>query len=101
MMASSRSLSVFSLNACKWFERKIPERYSMSCTSTKIRLSALSLKGIDAQSLLQHLNNVRGLMDALFKTCTGSGEVCGEATPELIKTLAGSPVRLFSPYQAL
>lgn len=36
--------------ARKWFERKIPER-SMSCISRKIRLSALSLKGIVTHSL--------------------------------------------------
>jgi hypothetical protein len=40
-------------------------------------------------------------MDAMLKTCTGSGEVCGNATPELIKALEGSPVRLFSPFQSL
>jgi quinol monooxygenase YgiN len=55
----------------------------------------------DVQSLLQHQNNIGGLMDDLFKTCTGSGVVCGEATPELIKALEGSPARLFSPSQHL
>jgi len=55
----------------------------------------------DSQSLLEHLNNIGELMGALLKTCTGSGEVCGKASPELIKALDGSPVRLFSPYKAL
>jgi quinol monooxygenase YgiN len=55
----------------------------------------------DVQSLLQHQNNMGKLMDGLFKTCTGSGVVCGKATPELIKALEGSPVRLFSPFQHL
>ena len=55
----------------------------------------------DSESLLKHHKNVGGLMDALLKTCTGSGELCGTATPELLKALEGSPVRLFSPYQAL
>jgi hypothetical protein len=55
----------------------------------------------DVQSLLEHQNNVGGLMDALLKTCTVSSEVCGTATPELIKALDGSPLRLFSPYQTL
>src|SRR3954447_8321177 len=41
----------------------------------------------DVQSLLQHQNNIAGLMDALVKTCTVSGEACGQATPELIKAL--------------
>ncbi len=55
----------------------------------------------DVQSLLQHQNNIGGLMAALLKTCTASGEACGEATQELIKALGRSPVRLFTPYQAL
>jgi quinol monooxygenase YgiN len=55
----------------------------------------------DVEAMLQHQNNLGGLMAALFETCTGSGEACGKATPELIKALAGSPVRLFSPSQAL
>jgi len=52
------------------------------------------------QALLQHQNNIGGLMGTLLETCTGSGEACGKATPELIKALEGSPVRLFTPYQA-
>jgi quinol monooxygenase YgiN len=55
----------------------------------------------DVQSLVEHHNNVGGLMAALLKTCTGSSEVCGTATPELIKALGGSPVRLFNLYQTL
>jgi len=55
----------------------------------------------DVQSLLHHQNNLGGLMDALLKTCTASGEACGKTTPELVKALAGSPVRLFTPYQTL
>ena len=55
----------------------------------------------DVQALLEHHNNIGGLMDALVKTCTGASEVCGTATPELIKAFDGSPVRLFSPYQTL
>jgi quinol monooxygenase YgiN len=55
----------------------------------------------DLQALQQHANNVSGLMEALLKTCTGASVVCGTETPELIKTLAGSPVQLFSPYLTL
>jgi hypothetical protein len=57
--------------------------------------------GISSGRMLPHQNNLGGLMDALLKTCTGSGDACGKATPELIQALAGSPVRLFSPYQTL
>ena len=55
----------------------------------------------DSQSLLEHHKNIGGLMDAILQTCTGSGEVCGAATPELAQALEGSPVRLFRPYLAL
>jgi quinol monooxygenase YgiN len=55
----------------------------------------------DVQSLVQHHNNVGALITALLKTCTGSSDVCGTITPELIKALDGAPAQLFSPYQAL
>ena len=55
----------------------------------------------DVQSLLQHQKNIGGLMDALLQTSTGSGVACGKASPELVKVLEGSPVQLFTPYQAL
>jgi quinol monooxygenase YgiN len=55
----------------------------------------------DLLSLLQHQNNIGGLMAALLETSTGSSVACGKATPELIKALEGSPVQLFTPYHAL
>jgi hypothetical protein len=41
------------------------------------------------------------LMTSMFTTCTRSGEVCGNAGPELVKALEGAPVRIFRPFQAL
>ncbi|AYC32985.1 hypothetical protein D3880_11660 [Pseudomonas cavernae] len=55
----------------------------------------------DSQALMEHLKNIGGLMDAMLKTCTAAGEVCGNAAPELVRVLEGSPVRLFTPYQSL
>ena len=55
----------------------------------------------DSQSLLKHMKNIGDLMTAMLNTCTASGEVCGTASPELVKALDGAPVRLFVPYQAL
>jgi quinol monooxygenase YgiN len=55
----------------------------------------------DSESLLQHMKNIGGLMQDMLNTSTISGEICGAASPELIKALDGTPVRLFSPYQAL
>ena len=53
----------------------------------------------DVQALLEHHKNIGALRDLLLQTCTVSSEVCGTATPELLKALDGTPVRLFSPYQ--
>jgi len=55
----------------------------------------------DSQSLVDHLRNLGTLMDAMLKTCTAHGELCGNASPELVKGLEGSPVQLFTPYQSL
>jgi quinol monooxygenase YgiN len=53
----------------------------------------------DVQALMEHQNNIGELRDVLLQTCTVSSEVCGTATPELIRALDGTPVRLFSFYQ--
>lgn len=55
----------------------------------------------DFHALLDHQRHMGGLMEALLETCTVSSDALGDATPELIKALEGSPVRLFSPYQTL
>jgi quinol monooxygenase YgiN len=55
----------------------------------------------DLQALLEHHAHVGGLMNALVETCTLVSDVCGMPTPELVEALAGSPVRLLRPYQAL
>jgi quinol monooxygenase YgiN len=55
----------------------------------------------DVRALLEHQQNMAGLMPALAKTCTLASDAFGTATPELMKALEGSPVRLFSPYQTL
>jgi quinol monooxygenase YgiN len=55
----------------------------------------------DVRALLEHQQNMAGLMTALAKTCTLASDAFGTATPELMKALEGSPVRLFSPYQTL
>ena len=55
----------------------------------------------DSQALLDHLKNMGETGAAIFQTCTASGEVCGTPSPELIKALEGSPVRIFLPFQSL
>jgi|SRR3989344_411273 len=47
----------------------------------------------DSQALLDHLKNMEETGAAIFRTCTGSGEVCRTPSLELTKALDGSPVR--------
>jgi quinol monooxygenase YgiN len=55
----------------------------------------------DSEALLEHIANLGETMAALFETCSGSGEICGTPSPELMKALEGSPVRIYSPYQSM
>jgi quinol monooxygenase YgiN len=55
----------------------------------------------DSKALLEHFANLGDTMAALFKCCSGSGEICGVPSPELMKALEGSPVRIYSPYQSM
>ena len=52
----------------------------------------------DSQGLLEHFENMGETMTAIFETCTGSGEVCGRASQELVDKLAGSPVQVYTPF---
>jgi len=54
----------------------------------------------DSEALLEHFANLGETMGAIFETCSASGELCGEPSPELMKTLEGAPVRIFSLYQS-
>jgi quinol monooxygenase YgiN len=54
----------------------------------------------DSQALLDHLKNMGDTGAAIFQTCSGYGEVCGNASPELIEQLKGSPVQVYKPFLA-
>ena len=54
----------------------------------------------DSQALLDHFKNMGDTMAAILQTCSGSGEVCGTPSPELIEQLKGAPVQLYKPFQA-
>lgn len=54
----------------------------------------------DSQALLDHHRNLGNTMAAILLTCSGSGEICGTPSPELIEQLQGSPVQIYSPYRA-
>lgn len=55
----------------------------------------------DSESMIQHTTNIGDLMQEMLSASTITGEVCGAVTPAIVRALAGTPVRLFRPYQAL
>ena len=54
----------------------------------------------DSQALLDHHKNLGDTMAAILRTCSGSGEICGTPSPELIEQLKDSPVQVYKPFQA-
>lgn len=55
----------------------------------------------DSEALLKHFANLGETAAALFQICSATGELCGSPSPELMKALEGSPVRIFSPYLSM
>ena len=54
----------------------------------------------DSQALLDHHKNLGDTMAAILQTCSGSGEICGTPSPELIEKLKDSPVQVYTPFLA-
>jgi quinol monooxygenase YgiN len=52
----------------------------------------------DSQALLDHFEHLGDTMTAIFQTCSGSGEVCGTPSPELIEQLRDSPIQVYTPF---
>lgn len=52
----------------------------------------------DSEALIEHLANLGDLGEAILATGSVSGELLGEPSAELRAKLAGSPVRLFTPF---
>ena len=53
----------------------------------------------DSDALIEHSKNIGKLMEEMMQTCSGGGEVCGNASDVLRKQLDGSPVRVFSTFK--
>jgi hypothetical protein len=49
---------------------------------------------------LDHHKNLGDTMAAILQTCSGSGEICGTPSPELIEQLKDSPVQVYTPFLA-
>jgi quinol monooxygenase YgiN len=54
----------------------------------------------DSQALLDHHKNLGDTFAAILQTCSGSGEICGTPSPELIEQLKDSPVQVYTPFPA-
>ena len=55
----------------------------------------------DADALILHSQNMAPLMESIMATGSVSGELLGDLSDELAAQMAGSPVGLFTLYQAL
>ena len=55
----------------------------------------------DSDALILHGQNMAPFMESIMATGTVSGELLGDLSEELAAQMAGSPVGLFSLYQAL
>lgn len=55
----------------------------------------------DSEALIEHTAHIGDLMEAILATGSVSGELLGEPSAELRAQMAGSPVRLFTPYQSM
>ena len=55
----------------------------------------------DSDALILHGQNMAPLMESIMATGTVSGELLGDLSEELRAQMAGSPVGLFTLYQAL
>ena len=55
----------------------------------------------DSEALIEHAAHLGDLGEAIFATGWVSGELLGEPSAELRAKMAGSGVRLFTPYQSM
>jgi quinol monooxygenase YgiN len=55
----------------------------------------------DSEALIEHAAHLGDLGQAIFATGWVSGELLGEPSAELRAKMAGSGVRLFTPYQSM
>jgi quinol monooxygenase YgiN len=55
----------------------------------------------DSEALIEHAAHLGDLTEAILATGSVSGELLGEPSAELRASLAGSPVRLFTPFLSM
>ena len=100
MMASLTSLSVSPRNARNWCALKTPGLCNELYFNSDNTECLVFERYRDSQALLDHHKNLGDTMAAILQTCSGSGEICGTPSPELIEQLNGSPVQVYTPFLA-
>lgn len=55
----------------------------------------------DSQALIEHAEHLGDMMEAILATGSASGELLGEPNAELRAKMAGSEVRLFTPFLSM
>lgn len=57
----------------------------------------------NSQAFFEHYQHLRETVVAILQTCSSSGEICGRASPKLVKMMAfkGSPFQIYSPLQSM
>ena len=55
----------------------------------------------DSEALIEHAAHLGDVGEAVFATGWVSGELLGEPSAELRAMMAGTPIRLFTPYQSM
>jgi len=99
MMASSTSSSVLAVKCAELVRTKDTGTLQYELYFNSDNTECLVFERYrDSQALLDHHKNLGDTMAAILKTCTGSGEVCGTPTPELIKQLKNSPLQVYTPF---
>ena len=62
------------------------------------KVAGSSPSSLDSEALIEHTAHLGDMMEAILATGSVSGELLGEPTAELRAKMAGSEVRLFTPF---
>ncbi len=100
-MASSRSSSACPLNAWRFRTKDTGTlQYEIYFNDDQSECIVLE-RYRDSHALIEHSTHLGDIGEAILATGSVSGELLGEPGAELRGSLAGSPVRLFTPYQSM